>query len=357
MTKVSVMMLSYNRLAFSQATVKYLFEGLDYPIEKFVWVDNGSTDGTVVWAKQFLTDLPNQNSFVKSTEFIENEINKGIAVGQNQGAKACAEDSDVVMVSNDIFAGKNWLSPLVKCVERHRDLGIQLGWVSPYMAPEHQFDDHCNEKFRKDYFDYWYRRILNCNDPDSLYAIMDELYQGDFQAFSQEFVKRNAGKIWDEAVSMMFYWTREAINEVGYFDERFSEFYGHGGWGSEDVDLMVRMNAKRFFRLTCFDSWVHHVICATTRKIVLDSSEFAYGDIETGNKFLRLWCPIPNQTPVYYPLDIIPQASKRAYDTWLRRKHNLDFGDLTKLDLGLTKEEQETINKTERESQGVCDSK
>jgi len=337
---------------FSQATVKYLFDGLDRPIEIFVWVDNGSTDGTVEWAQKFLAELPHQNKFVKSTKWIGNSKNEGIAFAQNQGARACPEDSDVVMVSNDVFCSSNWLSPLVKCVEKHRQLGVKIGWISPYMAPEHQFDNYCNEKFRLDYFNYWYYRLINCQYSDYLYAMMDELYQGDFISFGKEFVQRNAGKVWDEAVSMMFYWTREAINEVGYFDEQFSYFNGIGGFGSEDVDLMLKMNNLGFFRLTCFDAFVHHVICVTTRKITLDNPEFARKDIITGGLFLRKWCSIPNENPATYPYEVV-SSTKRGYPKWLLRQHNTTFGDVEKLDLGLTKEEQLAIDIAERKSQGI----
>lgn len=368
MRKVSIMMLSYNRSAFTKVAIQKMVENLDYPVEKFVLVDNGSTDDTINWVESYFKDqaerkmisveLPGggyeSRRVIGAYQGIYNKENKGIAIGQNQGAQACDPDTDVVMISNDIFVGPNWLSPLVKCVEMHKEQGIKLGWVSPFMSPEHLFDEIVNNGFRQDYFNHWYHRIINCNDPDSLKFIVNQIYNGDFDQFSREFVQRNAGKRWDEAVSMMFYWTREAINEVGYFDERFSEFKGRGGWGSEDVDLMLRMNNADFYRVTCFDSFVHHVICGTTRKLTLDDANFAYGDIETGGKFLRKWIEDPRSPERYYPLDTV--APKRNHVHWLERK-NKDFGDVTRLDLGLTKEQMAEINRQEYEAHGIMVSK
>ena len=356
---VSIIMLSYNRSSFTKVAIQKMVENLDHPVEKFVLVDNGSTDGTTAWVKQFFLNysLNHQDvvNRVQSWEIIANETNKGIAVAQNQGCLACSKDNDVVMISNDIFLGPDWLFPLVKERERHQQLGVKLGWLSPYLSPELQFDEIINSEFRKNYFDQWYRHVINCHDADRLKFTIDQLYGGNFDEFSRQFVERNKGKIWDEAPSMCFYWTREAIDEVGLFDERFSEFNGVGGFGSEDVDLYFRFNNAGFFRITVWESFAHHLVTGTTRKLTLDNPDFAYKDILTGNLCLRKWCPILDQKPVNYPLDIFPGASKRSYDKWLLRTHNTEFGDINKLDLGLTKEEQYNIDKIERESQGIFD--
>lgn len=354
MRKVSIMMLSYNRSAFIKLALQYLFAHLDYPIQKFVLVDNGSTDDTIPWVKNYLIHLGTEfplGCLVGSSQVIENGKNFGIARAQNQGALACDPDSDVVMVSNDVFVGPNWLAPLVKCVEYHKEQNVKLGWVSPYLSPENTCDIVVSEQFRHQYFSEYYRRIIHATDPDYLREVINEIYGGSFEQFSKEFVQRNAGKRLDEAPSMIFYWTRECIDEVGLFDEQFSEFRGIGGWGNEDTDLYIRMNNLNYFRAACFDSFAHHVICATTRKIVLDDPNFAYGDIQTGGKFLRKWCAIPNQPIIQYPLETC--MPKRHYDRWLLRKHNTQFGDLTKLDLGLTPEERKKIDEDELRAQGV----
>ncbi|MBI4151520.1 glycosyltransferase family 2 protein [Candidatus Woesearchaeota archaeon] len=345
-TKVSVMMLTYNHLPYTKVALEYAIRYCDYAVEKWILVDNGSTDGTVEWVTKLFVDsnLPYQ--------IIAHPVNKGIAVGQNDGARAADPNSDVVMISNDVFVGPNWLSPLVKCAEWHRERKCKIGWVGPFLSPELPFDNIVNDAFRKQYFDFHYPRLLHCQDAEQMRFLLDQVYDGDFEGFALEFVQRNRGVRWDEVPSMMFYWTREAINEVGYFDEQFSEFYGRGGWGSEDVDLYFRMNNAGFYRVCTFESFASHLVCGTTRKITLDDAQFAYGDIQTGSKCLRKWIKHPTAQPFVYPYDITPKASKRNYDQWLLRK-NTQFGDLTKLDLGLTKEQQAAIDAEELKAQGL----
>jgi GT2 family glycosyltransferase len=75
---ISIVMLTWNGLKFTKECVESILRHADDNVEiQFVFVDNGSTDGTV----EYLQTIP-------SSKLICNQENKGFAAANNQGVRS-----------------------------------------------------------------------------------------------------------------------------------------------------------------------------------------------------------------------------------------------------------------------------
>ncbi|MCE5209982.1 MAG: glycosyltransferase, partial [Deltaproteobacteria bacterium] len=82
MTKnlVSVIILTFNQLEYTKECIRSLQKHTPESHE-IIFVDNGSTDGTVQWLKRLTRENENY-------KLIENKQNFGFAKGCNQGIEA-----------------------------------------------------------------------------------------------------------------------------------------------------------------------------------------------------------------------------------------------------------------------------
>ncbi len=98
---ISVVVLNYNGLKYLKRTVPPILK-LDYPKIEIIYVDNGSTDGSIEFLKKF-----------KKIKLIENGKNLGYSKGKNIGVKN-ANGEYVLLVDNDILIRrKNTLINLI----------------------------------------------------------------------------------------------------------------------------------------------------------------------------------------------------------------------------------------------------
>src|SRR5262249_10570266 len=81
-----------------------------------VFVDNGSTDGTVKWLRAQVAGNP-------AYRLIENPRNEGFARGCNQGI-AAARGEFIVLLNNDVVVAEHWLTGLLECLHATPDAGI-----------------------------------------------------------------------------------------------------------------------------------------------------------------------------------------------------------------------------------------
>lgn len=120
MKKVVIITLSYNHL--DEATKPYFESIYKYTNEELfdlVWVDNGSTDGTV----QFLQEMEQKHN---NLHVIYNNENLGYSKGNNCGLKY-VQDKDyefIGLLNNDILFTPNWLEDLIKGFELDKTLGM-----------------------------------------------------------------------------------------------------------------------------------------------------------------------------------------------------------------------------------------
>lgn len=121
---VSVVLLNYNGLKYLGDLLKECLDSVlktDYPNFEVIFVDNGSTDGSDVFAREFFENVrPNRN--LRRFGIINNKDNI-IASGYNEGIKS-SKGKYVALLSNDMVYDSKWLRRIVEVMERDPHIGI-----------------------------------------------------------------------------------------------------------------------------------------------------------------------------------------------------------------------------------------
>lgn len=109
---VSVMVATYNRLNLTKETFSDLDNSIDIDYN-FIIIDNGSTDGTIEYLKDYSRD---------NVKVVYNEKNLGIATARNQGLKIANElGSDYFCyIDNDVKMPVGWLSECISILEDNK---------------------------------------------------------------------------------------------------------------------------------------------------------------------------------------------------------------------------------------------
>jgi GT2 family glycosyltransferase len=112
-----------------------------YP-HNFVWVDNGSTDGTLTLMAS-LAKYPNQIH-------IRNVVNKGVPAGWNQILRTCMADPEfryVYLVNNDVVFQEGACDVLHEFLEAHPDYVAVCSIQSNTRKPTVGFVDNSHIQF------------------------------------------------------------------------------------------------------------------------------------------------------------------------------------------------------------------
>ncbi len=210
----SIIILTFNEIKYT----KKCFESIKtYTPEshEIIFVDNGSTDGTVKWLRQ----LVNEN---KNIKLIENKTNLGFAKGCNQGINM-ASGEYILLLNNDVVVTKGWLSGMLDCIKREESIGI-VGPMTNNISGIQRVIDYENINL-ENLFDYAesfmeknkYRRIP---------------------------VRRVAG------FCMLFKY--ELVKDIGMLDESF----GSGNY--EDDDFCLRAILSGYRNYIAGDVFIYH---------------------------------------------------------------------------------------------------
>ncbi len=130
--RISIITLTYNNLKkATKPFLEYLYSGeADFEL---IIVDNGSTDGTV----EFLKDFEQSHNNVK---VIYNSENLGFAKGCNQGIKL-AQGEVIGLLNNDILFSSDWIKYPVEVLEKEQKAGfVSLSSVEAYAYSKRSFD-------------------------------------------------------------------------------------------------------------------------------------------------------------------------------------------------------------------------
>jgi len=184
--------------------------------ERFEWIilDNASSDAT----PRKLRELAKKDRRIR---VIRNERNLGFAPAVNQGLRKSKGDV-MVLLNNDVIVPPGWLSGLLSCLDQDEGLGA-AGPCTNQAADVHQ---HRHARY--------------------------EL--GGFDAFATAWGLRYSGRIREmhRLIGFCMALRREAVEQVGLFDERFRV----GGY--EDYDYSLRLR-QAGWRLALVESvFVHH---------------------------------------------------------------------------------------------------
>lgn len=107
--KLSIIVLTWNSLPYIKQTLPPLVKQKCSDIE-YIYVDNGSTDGTVEYIDQ-------QIKKNKNIRIIKNTTNLGISIAKNNGVKE-AKGEYLLLIDDDILIeNENFASNIIKCYE------------------------------------------------------------------------------------------------------------------------------------------------------------------------------------------------------------------------------------------------
>jgi GT2 family glycosyltransferase/Tfp pilus assembly protein PilF len=210
----SIIILTHNRLEYTKKCVKSIRKNTPEAHE-FIFVDNGSTDGTVKW-------LQSQVRENKSCHLIENKENVGLAKGRNQGINL-SQGEFIALINNDVVVSEGWLDRMLQCLNSRPDIGI----VGPMS-----------------------------NNVSGLQQVADDSYQiADFidknaEKFKEQFNHRRIPYRNIAGFCMLF--KRTLTEKIGLLDERFDT--GH----FEDEDFCWRSALEGFQNYIDGDVFVHY---------------------------------------------------------------------------------------------------
>ncbi|HBC86274.1 MAG TPA: hypothetical protein DCZ94_04895 [Lentisphaeria bacterium] len=135
MPKISVVILSHNKIDYTRTCIHSLLS-TDYPDWELVIIDNGSTDGTAEWLKEFQEEAENHNVHV---QLIFNSGNIGCSTARNQGIKASTGEL-IAFCDNDIaLRNRSWLKVMAEDLQ-----ASDIGMVGPKLIyPFEPYDIQC----------------------------------------------------------------------------------------------------------------------------------------------------------------------------------------------------------------------
>jgi len=226
--KASVIVVTFDNLAFSRLCVASLLANTEYPNWELIVVDNGSTDGT----PEFLRGVAGRH---RNVRLVFNEENRGFGPANNQGL-AIAEGEILVLLNNDTLVPGGWLSRLATHLADPR-----LGLVGPAS------NRTCNE---------------------AQVAAPYETYGG-MRRFAQERARQHDGDLVPIRMLAMYCtaFRRDVLRRVGFLDER----YVQGMF--EDEDYALRVKEAGYGVAWAPDAYVHHAYHASIGKL-LPSGEY-----------------------------------------------------------------------------------
>jgi len=210
----SIIILTRNRLDYTKNCLKSIRKHTPEPHE-IIFVDNGSTDGTVKW-------LQGQLKKNKNYRLIENKENVGVAKGLNQGINL-SQGEFILFMHNDVLVGNGWLPSMLECLNHAPLAGIVGPMTNNISGPQQvasgeyqsvNYLDKYAARFREQ---YRYRRIP---------------------------LRRIVG------FCMLF--RRALVEQIGMLDESF----GTGNF--EDDDFCLRAALAGYKNYIAGDVFIHH---------------------------------------------------------------------------------------------------
>lgn len=205
----------YNQVEYTRTCLESLFRHTDRPFDLVV-VDNGSKDGT----SGFLHGLRPSSRYLLRYGVLSNDCNLGVAIAWNQGIRAAEAGGPVCLLNNDVVLTSGWLSALLGYLAEFPHVGI----VGPHVT--------------------------------------DGPLPHDYNRWAQHYVAENRNREDEGFHGCCFVLSRQVIDRVGLFDERFEIAV----W--EDVDYHMRARQAGFSPRVTHRAVVHHFGSKTISAVV-----------------------------------------------------------------------------------------
>lgn len=244
---VSIVILTFNQIKYTKECVESIRKHTS-ELHEIVFVDNGSTDGTVKW----LRGLVKENSHYK---LIENKNNLGFAKGCNQGISASSGEY-ILLLNNDVIVTEGWLSGMIECLNSSPDIGIVGPMTNNISGPQ---------------------KVENAD-----YKSTDQV-----DIYAKSFKERNRHRRIPirRIVGFCMLFKRKLVDKIGLLDECF----GTGNF--EDDDYCLRAALEGYRNMVAGDVFIHHYGSIT---FIGNSIDFEYGSLMGKNKdiFSKKWSGI-----------------------------------------------------------------
>jgi len=209
----SIIILTFNELEYTKKCIASLRTDTLEPHE-IIFVDNGSTDGTVKWIEQMLKNSPNY-------KFIANENNLGFPKGSNQGILASSGEY-ILLLNNDVIVTEGWLSGMLECINSTPDVGI-VGPMTNNISGIQKVQNVDNDSL--DHLDDFARTFR------------------EFNRFRRVLARQIAG------FCMLF--KRELVERIGLLDDSFAS-------GNFEDDYCLRATLEGYTNIIAADVFIHH---------------------------------------------------------------------------------------------------
>lgn len=211
---VTIVILTFNQLWCTKECVESIQKHTPEPHE-IVFVDNGSSDGTVDWLREQLEQHDNYR-------LIENGNNFGFAKGCNQGIEAAGGEY-ILLLNNDVVVTTDWLAGLLECYQRKDRIGI-VGPMTNNISGIQRVED------------VGYETVAGLN------------------AYATSFRQRNRYRMIENrrVVGFCMLFSKQVAEEVGLLDETF------GSGNFEDDDYCLRAELACYRNYIAGDVFIHH---------------------------------------------------------------------------------------------------
>lgn len=210
----SIVILTQNRLERTKECIKSIRRHTPEPYE-IIFVDNGSTDGTIKW-------LQGQVQKNNNYQLIENKENPGLAKGYNQGINI-SQGEYLLLMDSDIIVSEGWLSSMLECLDHAPAVGI----IGPMTNNASGLQQVVSDEYRSiDYLDRYAAK------------------------FKEQYRHRRIPCRNIASFCMLF--RRKLTEKIGLFDERFGT--GHFA----DEDFCLRASLEDYRNYIAGDVFVHH---------------------------------------------------------------------------------------------------
>ena len=222
----SIIILTHNGLEHTRKCLASI-EAHTPELHELVIVDNGSSDGTLDFLRNYMAKHDN-------VRVVANRGNLGFAAGNNQGL-ALARGDYVLLLNNDTIVTQGWLRRMVAVLERHPEVGI-IGPMSNYVSGPQLV------------------RNASYKGPEGL------------EAFATEWAQGHDGQSAEAArvVGFCLLTRKEVIARIGGLDEQF------GSGNFEDDDFCIRAFQVGFRARIALDVFIHHTGSQTFKAAKID---------------------------------------------------------------------------------------
>ena len=240
MNNIAIVILTWNGLHLTKRCLSSLIES-ELPLgTEIIVVDNGSTDGTVEYLRNF-----------KGVQLIENEKNLGYSKAVNIGIQFAPDGSDIVLLNNDIeITEKDWLKKLQ--LQTYSDERIGVAGVK--ILKDDGTIQHCGAYIPID--TYWGQQIAGGEIDINQY---DGIYDVESVVFACAYIKN------------------EIIRKVGLLCEDFFAYF-------EDTDYCLRVSKSGYKVVMCGSIRITHSENSSTKINKVSFSDIFLKSQETFKK-------------------------------------------------------------------------